>query len=259
MANMDVRLMMLGVGTVPPTRVGLTTRASASRFSVVLWLLCLCVRTVQCAPCPVCKGNFASCDFATTGSCITSGVVGANVASVQSGKGALTLTGIVNPKWLRMFQRTELSSLMSLITRSTPGTAFELKKDTKMTKIVNAIQTGQTTLEVVVTSLMGMMDELDPDDASEKKERDAIKERLEGLKILSQGKGLVAVSAVSSVNMGIYTFMFYRVSEFVMTSTETFRFWSRALAPNHLQVRMGTVRLCRLRCIAPSAWRISWR
>ena len=105
------------------------------------------------ATCPHCFGNFASCTFDSDAKCPAVDVVTANAAVVAAGAGVLTLTNIIKPKFLRMFSKSTLDSLLVLLKRPMPGTVKTITATTKGTEILSAISYGQLTHESALFQL----------------------------------------------------------------------------------------------------------
>ena len=91
--------------------------------------------------CPHCSGNFASCSWDDNQRCPTVTVVAANAAIVAGGAGALVLAELILNRFLRVFQRSALETIRSLVRRPQPGTQFELTATTSGPSILSAIQT----------------------------------------------------------------------------------------------------------------------
>ena len=106
----------------------------------------LCVIALASAVCPYCFGNIDSCTFNQPGGTCpacevpaqNAGVVGGLTALVSAGT-ALTLTNVVRPRFLRMFTKAHLTALLQLVRRPVPGTIFEVKQDTKLSVVLQAV------------------------------------------------------------------------------------------------------------------------
>ena len=69
----------------------------------VLVVLLLLLVDVVSAKCPFCHGNYAGCDFATTGTCIAVTMVAANAQTIVRKTGTLNLANIIPARLLRVF------------------------------------------------------------------------------------------------------------------------------------------------------------
>lgn len=177
-------------------------------FVVLLLLVLLGAEAV--GTCPHCHGNFVSCDWASKKVCCTQEVVKDNATIVAAGVGALTLAGIIKPRFLKMFSRVAFDTILSLINRQEPGTSFELTADTKTSKILDAIRNGLTNLETVLFKLCGFIDEEENAD-----KRTALKTRLECLKAAADIQAKLPGAGGSLSDSGIFSFIYAKVSEFV--------------------------------------------
>ena len=163
--------------------------------------------------CPHCQGNFASCTWTPTSpTCPTVAGVAANTAVVVAGAGALSIASLVNTRFLKMFTKTGLEAILNLIKRPSPGVPFDIDETTTAKAILAAINVGQITLEAAVVAVADLMDEADDADAVAK-----LQGRLDCLKVLkSTAAHADAIHSGTPVDMGIFTFLWGRVSEFVM-------------------------------------------
>ena len=178
-------------------------------FASLLFFLLQTVDTV----CPHCQGNSASCTWTPTSpTCPTIAGVEANTAIVVAGAGALSISSLVNTRFLKMFTRTALESILNLIKRPAPGASFEITATTSAKAILAAINIGQLTIESAVVAVADLMDAADDADDVAK-----LQGRLECLKILrSTSAHSDSIHSGTPVDMGIFTFLWGRVSEFVM-------------------------------------------
>ena len=183
-------------------------------FFAVLCGALLPAMRVTAAPstCPYCRGNFRSCNFDVDGKCPTKDVVAANARVLAEGAGKLVLEKLVPVKYLRSFTRVAMDSVMSLLGRPAPGTTFDIDIDTSGPAILTAIGNGLTTVEAAVMRILELID-AETDDLKVSQ----LKGRLEGLKILKDSKTtLVDLASASCLDVGVYTFIWYKVSEYVM-------------------------------------------
>ena len=85
---------------------------------LVLAISFLTSETVNAAPwCPSCQGNCPSCSFARDGNCPVAVSVASNAAVVAGTAAAgtsLVLADVVAPRWLKVFQRSNVDALQLL-------------------------------------------------------------------------------------------------------------------------------------------------
>ena len=169
------------------------------------------------AVCPHCSGNFASCFFDSSGKCPTVSVVESNGAIMKAGVGSLVMTGIVQLKYLRSFSRVAMDAVLNLVGRPAPGTTFTIDTSTTGSAILTAVGNGMTTVEAAVVSLLDLVEQ----------ETDAtvvakLKSRIEALKVMKESKSALGDLSGSSVtDFGIYTYIWYKSSEYVMRVRES--------------------------------------
>ena len=163
--------------------------------------------------CPHCQGNFASCTWTPTSpTCPTVAGVAANTAVVVAGAGALSIASLVNTRFLKMFTRSGLEAILNLIKRPSPGVPFDIDETTSGKAILAAINVGQITMEAAVVAVADLID-----DASDSETISKLRGRLDCLKVLkSTAAHADAINSGTPVDMGIFTFLWGRVSEFVM-------------------------------------------
>ena len=127
----------------------MTARYMLSRFIVLLlgmvqqraifMLLVFSSLQMVGATCPNCHGSFTSCDYDNTNVCAGITAVAANVATFVAGTGALTLKGIIKPRFMKMLSQISTEAILSLSTRPEPGTPFVIDRTTSGMKILGAI------------------------------------------------------------------------------------------------------------------------
>ena len=161
--------------------------------------------------CPHCFGNFAACTWDTNKICPTVAVVAENAKIITGGAvGALALASIIKAKFLRMFSKTSLSGLLTLINRPEPGAPFSITASTKGSAILSAISYGQITLEAALFQLSDLLEA-----ASDADERTLFKGRIESLKILKPRTD-ADNSLPDAISYGVFSFLWAKVSEYVM-------------------------------------------
>ena len=178
-----------------------------------LLLLALLLQPVN-GVCPHCFGNFASCTWDADAKCPTVVVVSSN-AQIISGAatGMLALSAIVKSKFLRVFSKTSLASILTLVNRPEPGAPFEISATTKGSAIMAAISYGQISMEAALFQLSDLMEA-----AADDSERLIFKGRIASLKVL-QPKVDAEAGGKDVVGLGIFTFIWAKVSEYVKRTT----------------------------------------
>ena len=177
-------------------------------LSCVLFILCTKFDGSM-AVCPHCHGHFASCTFgAEGGSCPTVSVVAANGAAVLAGQGALSLSDVIPCRYLKMFTRSALDTMLSIAKRPEPGNTFEITAETTGTAMLNAINLGMVSLQGAVMKIAELIE------VAEEAQQSKLRSRLECLKVIKTDKFALATSSVSDV--GMFSFIWGKVSEFVM-------------------------------------------
>ena len=191
----------------------------ANHFGSVIglgfWLLLFSGFTMAKAVsiCPHCAGHFDSCTYDTDGKCPTVDVVVSNAAIVALGSGVLTLSKIIKPRFMRVFSRVAFETILTLVKRKEPGASFDITPTTPATTILTAVQSGQVTLEMVLFKLLELMEA-----ATDAGVKDTLKRRMEMLKTVSDIKVKLPSGAFSGLfDTGVLTFMWAKVSEFVMS------------------------------------------
>ena len=118
---------------------------SSVKYTLLKFVALASLAPVAAVQCPHCFGNFKACTYETDSKCPTIEMVTANAAIVAAGAGALSLTGIIKPRFLRIFSRVAFDTVLALVKRGEPGTSFVIDENTKSTAILNAIHNGQKT------------------------------------------------------------------------------------------------------------------
>ena len=191
--------------------------SATSTFVCVLVVLLLLLDVVSAAPCPTCFGNFSTCDFATTGTCITITMVAANATAIVKKAGSLDLSSIIPARLLRIFARTTLNALVTLANRPAPGTPFVIEKDTKGTAIEVAIMSHQIEKASAISALGELIEDC-PDDEDGVALRSKLVDRVKYLKLVNPAdEGTNAVD--SRLEFGLYSFVLAKCCEFVHNGT----------------------------------------
>jgi hypothetical protein len=164
------------------------------------------------AGCPHCAGNLASCSFDSDQNCPLLGTVTKNMNVVAAGVGVLSLANVLKPRFLRLFSRVSFETILALVARSAPGTPFEVTVDTKVPEIMQAIANSRVTMETVVLKLCNLVEEAATDSV-----RVTVTRRLECIKTACDIQHKVGAELSNNLfDTGILTFMWAKVSEFVM-------------------------------------------
>ena len=179
-------------------------------FCCIVLLLVFFIASVASAPCPHCHGNFASCSWGTDTKCPAVDVVSSNAAVMAAGTGAIVVSALIKPRFLRAFTKATLDSLVFLIKRPVPGTPFVIDASMSGTALLSACRYGQTTVE---SALFGLSDLIDNE--SDATALAKLKQKVEVLKTLGSLKGLMS-EATPIVDMGIYSYIWAKISEFVV-------------------------------------------
>ena len=178
---------------------GLAMPIFMNRRHLVLLLLCNFAGNVV-GVCPHCNGHFASCTYdEADGTCPTIRVVAENAAAFVAGHGSISLSDIIPCRYLKMFTRSSLDTLLSIAKRPEPGTTFEITADTSGTAILHAINIGMVSLQSAIMRLAELM-ELADGEANIAR----LRGRLECLKVAKTDKAALATSSVADVGMFSY-------------------------------------------------------
>ena len=163
------------------------------------------------AVCPNCFGNIASCTYDAGGVCPfvksvsdNAGVVAGLAASAGA---ALTLTGLISSRFLRIFTRAHIQAIMHLVRRPAPGTIFEIKSDSKIKDILTAVAAGQVTMEQAAIAFVGFIDDETDDDR-----RKALTEKY---KLITSTKDLSSFASGHGADAGVYSWLWGKITNFV--------------------------------------------
>ena len=198
----------------------MTARSMLSRFVVLLLgmvshpsifvLLVLSSLQMVGATCPNCHGSFTSCDYDTSKVCAGITAVAVNLAAVAVGNGALTLKGLVKPRFMKMLSQISTEAILSLSSRPEPGTPFVIDASTSGMKILGAINMGQITYDFAVASIMHLIDEVDVTAPSATPRIAKYRGMMESLKGKANQRG------DQPADTGVFNYLWAKVSEFVM-------------------------------------------
>ena len=184
---------------------------SAVSRVLVLFIFCSFHATTVRSTCPHCYGNFASCTWDSSKTCPTVTVVTANAGIIAgTTAGVLTLATIVKSKFLRPFSKTSLSSLLTLFKRPSPGTPFVIDAATKGSAILSAVSFGQLSVESALFQLSDLLEAAADDTA-----KILIKGRIDTLKVLQPRVNQEGANFMP-VSLGVFSFIWAKVSEYVM-------------------------------------------
>ena len=184
------------------------------RRSMAVVLLCLLISlNVVDGVCPHCQDNLPSCTWATTNSCPTITVVATNVL-VLAGRATLgitlSLTGLIRPRFLRVFDRSSLEAMVALFNRPAPGSTFTMDFDTPLSTIMQAIATGLFSLEMTFMRFAELQDATTDDDELAKIKRN--------VNMLSAAKDVQAFTIgghANTIDAGWLVFLYAKISAFV--------------------------------------------
>jgi hypothetical protein len=164
------------------------------------------------AVCPHCGGSFSSCTWASDSKCPTVTVPMDNATVIAAGTGVLTLAALIKPRFLRMMSSVSFDTILALIKRAAPGTAFTFDATTSAPTLIAAIANGRTTWDVVLMRLCELYE-----GASDSATADKIKNRMDCIKTAADIKAKTDSPAFNGLfDTGILTFIFAKVSTFVM-------------------------------------------
>ena len=163
--------------------------------------------------CPLCFGNLLGCSYGTDGKCPTTTKVAANAAALAAttATGVLCLANLVKPRFLRVFDRSSLSAIFSLARRPAPGTPFTLDAATSLSKVLQAISSGQFTVELALMRYAELID-VETDDK-------VLKKLLANVKLLTATKDVKGfASSASSAEFGVWSWLWAKITTFVFNS-----------------------------------------
>jgi hypothetical protein len=166
------------------------------------------------ATCPHCNGGIPSCEWSTSKTCPSIELVSKNVTIIAAGVGALSLAGLLKPRFMRIFSLVSFDTILYLVKRSAPGTAFSIDGSTQAPAILTAIQNGRLSMQDAVLKLCDLVEQ-----ATEEEDIRKLTRRLECLKTACDVQAKISGASANFTGLfetGILTFMWARVSEFVM-------------------------------------------
>ena len=130
------------------------------------------------ATCSTCFGYGVGCSFGTDGKCPAIDEPSSNRAIIAgTGPGAISLAKCISPRFLRMFTRAELSTVITIASKPPPGTPVTITATTKLKAICVYLEQGLVSLEQVNILYAGFVDD----------ENDALKRKglMDNLRLLS--------------------------------------------------------------------------
>ena len=136
-------------------------------------------------------------------------VVAANAAIVAGGVGALVLAELIPNRFLRVFQRSALETIRSLVRRPQPGTQFELSATTTGPSILSAIQTGQIEVEAAIFRIAELLEE-----ATEEGPRRSLVSRMETLRTFKGAQ--ISVGKRTAVDCGVFSYLWGKLTQLVV-------------------------------------------
>ena len=211
----DLMPILITVVAVTAFVLSFVTGYIYSRFVtqyVFLVAVCTLVSNVG-AVCPGCFGNIASCSYDSNGKCPSIDTPSGNALLVAGAASAtataLTLTGVISARFLRMFTRAHLQLVLQLVKRPSPGSIFEIKKDTKLADILSAVGNGMITMEQAAITFAGFIDDESDDDA-----RAALTTKFKLITSTKDLKSFTGSNAVVS-DTGVYSWLWRKITNFV--------------------------------------------
>ena len=130
------------------------------------------------ATCSTCFGYSVGCSFDANGKCPAIDEPSSNRAIIAgTGSGAISLAKCISPRFLRMFTRAELSTVITIASKPPPGTPVTITATTKLKAICVYLEQGLVSLEQVNILYAGFVDD----------ENDALKRKglMDNLRLLS--------------------------------------------------------------------------
>ena len=186
---------------------------------VCILALVLTFPTADAARCNRCFGNFASCNFATSGVCIADEDARANTAIVTAGAGAVTLVNMLATRFLRVWPRPVLDLLVQLAARPAPGTPLTIIEATSTATIMNAISSGQATLASAHLALTSLIEGIAADAANAAARIAKLSSAIKSLEFMSKSGDMV--NHIMTESYGVYTYVWAKSSEYVMVTDST--------------------------------------
>ena len=180
-----------------------------------LFLFTCLVGCVEGVACPHCYGWLPSCTWRDVDNqrvCPTVTTPSANalvMGGVAAAGATLTLANVLSTRFLRIFNRAQLNAAQSLANRPVPGTIFEITAATGLQKILQAVATGQTSMEQATITLASLIDaEADGD------RKTALVQKY---KLLVGSKDIKGYSSHSGApaEVGIWTWLWGMITNFV--------------------------------------------
>ena len=169
------------------------------------------------AVCPHCGGFLPSCTFTTDNKCPTVDIPAQNLqvmAGTAAAGATLMLTNLISLRFLRMFSRQQLLAAQALARRPAPGTVFEITATMGLQKILQAVSTGQVTMEQATMALATFIDaEPGDSDASKAKKAD-LRETYKLLVSTKEIKGYTNQGAAPG-EAGIWSWLWGTITNFV--------------------------------------------
>mmetsp|Transcript_55778 Transcript_55778/g.133673 ORF Transcript_55778/g.133673 Transcript_55778/m.133673 type:complete len:248 (+) Transcript_55778:16-759(+) len=130
------------------------------------------------ATCSTCFGYSVGCSFDANGKCPAIDEPSSNRAIIAgTGSGAISLAKCISPRFLRMFTRAELSTVITIASKPPPGTPVTITAATKLKAICVYLEQGLVSLEQVNILYAGFVD--DENDALKRK---GLEQRRDGVR-----------------------------------------------------------------------------
>ena len=129
------------------------------------------------------------------------------------GAGCLALAGLLKPRFLRLFSKISFETILALVKRAEPGTAFEITTSTKASTILAGVANGMVALDIAVLKLVELSE-----DTTDADVRKTLLQRLECLKTANDIQHKAPANHYAGLfGAGILTYMWAKTSEFVVT------------------------------------------
>ena len=164
-----------------------------------LWLFFV-IAPVWGGGCPHCRDMLASCRYTDSNKvCPLIQVVATNTSICAGvGAGCLALAGLLKPRFLRLFSKISFETILALVKRAEPGTAFEITTSTKASTILAGVANGMVALDIAVLKLVELSEDTTDDDL-----RKTLLQRLECLKTANDIQHKAPARITTRVSSGL--------------------------------------------------------
>jgi len=167
------------------------------------------------ATCSTCFGYSVGCSFDANGKCPAIDEPSSNRAIIAgTGSGAISLAKCISPRFLRMFTRAELSTVITIASKPPPGTPVTITAATKLKAICVYLEQGLVSLEQVNILYAGFVD--DENDALKRK---GLMDNLRLLVLMKDSHGAAGAQLDAGEPYGVLTWLLAMVCGFVAAGT----------------------------------------